>query len=390
MTYRILSLDGGGTWAMLQARALADLYPAKSGREVLADFDLAVANSGGAIVLAGLMLDMHPADIAGLFRMQAASIFVPGDANEWVADKLHLPMPKFSMTEKRKGLQAALPDGGLVQLDQWDAPKARSGEAVRAMITAFNYDTLRAVFFRTFRSANGQGPSTSLLVDAIHASANPPVVFFDAPAVDRDGCRYWDGAVAGYNNPLMTAIVEGLAARKVAAEIQVLSIGTGTVHLAPWNAPDTAAKLCQKHPDPHFWDDLPILAGSILDDPPDAANYVAFNVLGNQMPMPAPTAERPIHSGSLVRLSPIVQPKHRATAPGWDPPAGYSVESFDKLANMDLASRSDEAFDALETLWARWKSGDMPNQPVLADHETYEPTIGDATYEKGKRRWLAM
>jgi uncharacterized protein len=54
MSYRILSLDGGGTWALIQVKALIALYPggaATPGLTVLNDFDLVAANSGGSIVL---------------------------------------------------------------------------------------------------------------------------------------------------------------------------------------------------------------------------------------------------------------------------------------------------------------------------------------------------
>jgi hypothetical protein len=43
MGYRILSLDGGGAWALIEVRALIDLYDENTTRhQVLADFDLAV------------------------------------------------------------------------------------------------------------------------------------------------------------------------------------------------------------------------------------------------------------------------------------------------------------------------------------------------------------
>ncbi len=48
--FKILSLDGGGTWALLQVRALQLIYgPSVKGHEVLKDFDLVAANSGGSI-----------------------------------------------------------------------------------------------------------------------------------------------------------------------------------------------------------------------------------------------------------------------------------------------------------------------------------------------------
>ena len=57
--YRILSLDGGGSWALIQVKALIELFgPDKPGREVLQDFDLVAANSGGSIVLGCLVEDL--------------------------------------------------------------------------------------------------------------------------------------------------------------------------------------------------------------------------------------------------------------------------------------------------------------------------------------------
>jgi uncharacterized protein len=57
MNYRVLSLDGGGTWALIQTKALIALYNDKtSGQSVLQDFDLVAANSGGSIVLRSSVL----------------------------------------------------------------------------------------------------------------------------------------------------------------------------------------------------------------------------------------------------------------------------------------------------------------------------------------------
>src|SRR6202007_1368113 len=59
MPFRVLSLDGGGVWSLIQVRALRELYgQAASGHQVLANFDLVAANSGGSLVLAGLVEDL--------------------------------------------------------------------------------------------------------------------------------------------------------------------------------------------------------------------------------------------------------------------------------------------------------------------------------------------
>ena len=52
--YHILSLDGGGSWALIQVRVLIDLFGANvSGYAVLKNFDLVTANSGGSVVTVG-------------------------------------------------------------------------------------------------------------------------------------------------------------------------------------------------------------------------------------------------------------------------------------------------------------------------------------------------
>ena len=65
--FRILSLDGGGRWALIQAKALLDIYGDVSGRVVLAKFDLVAANSGGSIVAAALAANFKPSDIVAYF-----------------------------------------------------------------------------------------------------------------------------------------------------------------------------------------------------------------------------------------------------------------------------------------------------------------------------------
>ncbi len=77
--YRILSLDGGGTWALIEVMALIDLYGGSTtGHQVLSDFDMVAANSGGSIVLGGLVDDMKLDDLLSFFLSQQKrdSVFV--------------------------------------------------------------------------------------------------------------------------------------------------------------------------------------------------------------------------------------------------------------------------------------------------------------------------
>ena len=225
MAYRILSLDGGGTWAMLQAMALGDIYGlATPGQTILKDFDMAVANSGGSIVLAALMLDMTPDQMVGLFRNSATQIFVKSGVGNVVLSAIGLPVPKYSTDDKLLGLKATLGAQASTLLAGFPLPAGPGGQPVKVMITAFDYDRQRAQFFRSFDSAGGGLAATVALVDAVNASADPPVIYFDKPvSLGTPAKRYWDGGVAGYNNPLMAAIIEALAARILPRTLAVRS-----------------------------------------------------------------------------------------------------------------------------------------------------------------------
>ena len=72
MNFRILSLDGGGVLALIEIYALIAIYgETTSGHEVLADFDLVAATSGGSIVLGGLMEDIPLAQLKSYFEDQS-------------------------------------------------------------------------------------------------------------------------------------------------------------------------------------------------------------------------------------------------------------------------------------------------------------------------------
>ena len=120
MKFRILSLDGGGTWALIQARVLQDLYGANAaGHDVLGNFDLVVANSGGSIVAAGLAENLRLDAILDMFKSKAVRdrLFVP---LPWYR-KLNpigwfVPSPRFSAADKLDGLKSLLPTGSIMAM----------------------------------------------------------------------------------------------------------------------------------------------------------------------------------------------------------------------------------------------------------------------------------
>jgi len=70
MASKILSMDGGGSWALIQARVLKDIYGDISGHELLRKFDLVIANSGGSLVLACLCNNMLLSEALKMFEKE--------------------------------------------------------------------------------------------------------------------------------------------------------------------------------------------------------------------------------------------------------------------------------------------------------------------------------
>ena len=250
MGYRILSMDGGGSWALIEARALIELYsPSTTGHEVLADFDLVAGNSGGSEVLAGLVEDLALKDLLGYFQDEAMrrSLFSPSP--NWLYRWLnrHIGIgPAYSTEHKLQVLTQHLPKTGgktLYAAARGLGRRAASGTDIHLLIIGFNYDASRAAFFRS-RPTKGPGwgaggQSGVTLAEAVHASTNAPVNYFDGPAVlPSGGGRFWDGGITGCNNPALAAVTEAIGRGQTPTDIVVLSLGTGTVALPPRDPKD--------------------------------------------------------------------------------------------------------------------------------------------------------
>jgi uncharacterized protein len=398
MAYRILSLDGGGAWALIQARVLAKLYGAQtSGHQVLTHFDLAAANSGGSLVLAGLVENLSPDDIAQYFldEQKRRSIFSPTTSiGDSVLQSTLGIGPKYSTAAKLPAIERLLPNTGDRPLDGATASadvRGPGGSPVHLVIVGFDYDRNRAVFFRS-AAAGGPGwgdgePAGVTLAGAVHASTNAPVNYFDAPAqLPGAADRFWDGGITGCNNPAVVALVEAVVLGQAAADIRVLSLGTGSVSL-PLAAPGaTPAPLEAARPTSTLVNDLGKLATAILDDPPDAATFIAHAMTGGHAGLPAPVISRVVRMGPL--LSPFPDP-----AAGWTPPPGWSLAQFQYLCNigMDAVAQTDIAY--VDDYCSAWLDGRAPNQPIRANGTKFDPRqpeIGYATFAEARAAWQAL
>jgi predicted acylesterase/phospholipase RssA len=397
---RILSLDGGGTWALVQARTLVDLLPmAKTGHDVLRRFDLVVANSGGSLVAGGLAANLPLANIVALFESKSAreEVF---RARCLQSLRHALPVPRYSTAGAGEGVGKQLGQSGNVKLVDWEALRQRQQPPLAHLLfVGFDYDMTRAAFFRTDTSSRAASlastiPSGATLLDAIHASINAPVIFFDAPtqvagdAGQRER-RYWDGGVAGYNNPCLAGVVEALANGATRQDIRVLSIGTGTVRrpLRPPNASLDDTRFIGGEP-PGFVGDVRKFAGAIVDDPPDAASFISHVTLGGDLPPPKGVR---VGEGPLVRMNPLVRPIQNGNGE-WDwnvPEKWFTTEQWNRLLVLEMDAVADDDVALIRGMCEAWHAGEVPNQPIRAG-AGMRAEVGHDVYAEAKAafgRW---
>jgi Patatin-like phospholipase len=392
--YRMLSLDGGGAWSLIQVRALTALYNANTtGHTILSDFDLVAANSGGSLVLAGLVEDLKLSDVLGYFEDETLrrSIF---SSTRKFGDRALRDLtglgPKYSAEAKLPVLQSLLPKSGNLPLPSAVAGIRRAGAAadVHLLISGFDYDRNRASFFRSAPASGpswGKGQTASVrLAEAVHASTNAPVNYFDEPAQFPDRPeRYWDGGITGCNNPVQAAVTEALVLGQTPTDIIALSLGTATVAL-PWPQPgQPPSPFTQKPTDQSLVNDLHKLATTILDDPPDIATFLAHVMTGGNSGLTAPVQSR------IVRMNPLISPV-KDGAGNWQAPGNMTAAQFMFLANLDLDAVQQHEVDAIAAYADLWLQNNAPNQPIRMNRDTLQLELGYPSFQAAAAVWQSL
>jgi predicted patatin/cPLA2 family phospholipase len=352
MTTRILSLDGGGTWGILEAIALAAIYPGQTAAQILSYFDIIAGTSAGAIIIGALLSDIAPIDIVSMFLDETSrdKLYVP--LNEFIDISGDIGIgPRWSNSGKLNGLQTLLKDGS--------RPFGQLGVKPRILITSFNIDTKKARIFDSSITAE-----TAPLAEVINASSSAPVLYFDAPQVIGNE-RLWDGAVSGLNNPVLLAITSAIASGKT--NLAALSIGTGTVVLLPQPNNAESSPIYEVPQSLSTLDEITAMSNAMLDDPPDRASDFASVLLPNK----------------IVRLNPIIGPTLGAT--GWELPVGYSLinpkdpmYAFSTLSTLDFCATTQSEINLLNGLGNIWINNLIPNWGSYS------------TFSAGVKAWLAL
>ncbi len=178
------------------------------------------------------------------------------------------------------------------------------------------------------------------LAEAVHATSTAPVLYFDAPATIGTGTarlRFWDGAVGGYDNPVMLATAEAIAYGIPRERIRVISLGTGNL-LQPLASqfPNADPELVRATPEYTIVRDIGKIASAVLDDPPDAASLHAYLALGRSLPARMGATVWPQATPGFVRMNPLIRP-HLANGI-WAAPASFQGDAWRKLRDLGLVA----------------------------------------------------
>lgn len=396
---KILSIDGGGSWALIPIRALQNIYGLDAtGHNVLKNFDYVVANSGGSIVVAGLMANMKLSGILNFFMQQSwrDQLFQKLPWYKRIPRLMDFG-PKYKTSQKLIGLHAALGDFGGTGLNEIKIKNNKDTD-IRFAFMAYDYDRDRAKFLRTYDSQTGSlntKASRLNLAEAVHASSNAPIDFFDEPAQVSSNKRYWDGALTGNNNPVLAGVVEAIGNGAKPEQIGVLSIGTGSTYL-PMEGDGSAAvpahafALFQAKAKSCLKNDIEKAAKTVLNDPPDAASFIAHVMLGGAMP--SDTCK--LVSSPIVRMNPLIQPV-RDTQNNWIKPACLTIEDFKTLVDLKMDATAQTEVDLIQRFCNLWindtatNTGVIPNQPIRSNGDL-SCEIGCESFTAAKAQWLAM
>ena len=432
--YNILSLDGGGSWALIQVKCLQRLFGAdKRGHEILRYFDLVAANSGGSLVLAALVANLPLPVILNLFTNGTSlpDIFAHSRSLWPLVHSVLKVGPQYSTAHKRTALEKhlvalekqALPPlakGRIATLYLKDVPAYVAGEeganGPHLLITTYDYNRQRSSFFRSNLHSYGDsaylqerlmpGAPLSLrskamkLLDAVHASSTAPVNFFDAPAhVDIEGQPnyLWDGGVAGYNNPVLAAVTEALTNNVAADRIRVLSIGTGAkVYpvLLKGRRSNPPNLVTEPKANDWFTHDLRKLASAVVGAPPDAASFVAFTALNPGAVFRHVEGGAPLNP-NFIRANPSIQPE--LVGDEWRIPARFEQHAslanrsamMGDLRNLELDAVKPKDVGLVVKVCDAWLADELPNQPIRASN-TLQCLVGQDRFSQVETQFRAV
>ena len=236
MTFKILSLDGGGIRGVLSARILKEvetILREKNGQELHEYFDLIAGTSTGSILAAGIACQMQADDLIQIYKDEGKNIFLK--SVRW--------QRKWRWLGRLFGSNALYPhehgEHGLAQVLKRRLIHPKLGQC--PTIAELNQPQLLILAYDVLsRNTTWFGNACNRWYDNIDlwkictASASAPTFFppYKLPYNSDQYLPHIDGGVSA-NNPELVAIAHALWMKRQETEnlnlsaIAVLSIGTG-------------------------------------------------------------------------------------------------------------------------------------------------------------------
>lgn len=219
MTYRILSIDGGGVRGLLVTVLLQRLAQESNRPHFLSQIDMFAGTSTGAIVALGMAMGFSPQKGRRLYEEKSPIIF---------ADSFWDNLKDWGFAVGAQYSNEPLKE---VLIEEFGATTTLNDLPKKVLVAAFDLDNeetnsnksrhWKPKFFHNYPGDDSDG--TELVVNVALRSAAAPTFF---PIYQG----YVDGGVAA-NNPSMCALAQALdprAAAKQPEDVVILSLGTGT------------------------------------------------------------------------------------------------------------------------------------------------------------------
>ncbi|MGB3507915.1 MAG: patatin-like phospholipase family protein [Microcoleaceae cyanobacterium] len=254
MTFKILSLDGGGIRGVITARILIEIekqIQAQKGQSLHEYFDLVAGTSTGSIIAAVIATGMKSSNILKLYQQEGMTIFPY--QSRWSRKRLPLiwkygpSAPKFS----NEGLINVLKKY-LYRQDR-TAIRLQEISEINLLIVAYNMFLESPTIFVNYHP---EIPKQTIWYDNLPlweicvSSSSAPTYF---PAYEfKNGdlsLPHIDGGIAA-NNPTLAAITYAIKLGHKLEDISIISIGTGEnsqpytyEQIVEWGLAEWAIKL---------------------------------------------------------------------------------------------------------------------------------------------------
>lgn len=237
MTFKILSLDGGGIRGVLSARILKEVETTlreKKGQALHEYFDLIAGTSTGSILAAGIACQMNAQKMIDIYLEEGKNIFLESVRQKRKWRKVSQAIGSNLLYPHEQGEQglAKILQKKLIHRELGKSPKISEITRPNILIPAYDVYSRNTTWFANNPADAGAWYDNIELWKICTASASAPTFFppYELPYNTEQNIPHIDGGVSA-NNPALVAIAHTLLIEKTKglklSDIAVLSIGTG-------------------------------------------------------------------------------------------------------------------------------------------------------------------